>query len=217
MDPAFTAVMDETQVLLRETFATRGRATLPLTGSSGAGMEAAIVNFVDPGDRVVCGVAGMLGERLAGALARAGAEVIRVEGEFGRALEPGRLVAAMDGGCSALAVVHGESSTGVAQPLDGLGAACREHDALLLLDCATSLGGQALRIDEAQVDVGVRGEPRLPRRAARPCTADRGRPRAAQARAAHPARPLVVLRPRRPARAVDRRRARGARTTTSRR
>jgi alanine-glyoxylate transaminase/serine-glyoxylate transaminase/serine-pyruvate transaminase len=123
MDPAFTAVMDETQVLLREAFATRGRATLPLTGSSGAGMEAAIVNFVDPGDRVVCGVAGLLGERLAGALARAGAEVLRVEGEFGRALDPGRLVAAMDGGCSALAVVHGESSTGVAQPLDGLGAA----------------------------------------------------------------------------------------------
>jgi alanine-glyoxylate transaminase / serine-glyoxylate transaminase / serine-pyruvate transaminase len=153
MDPAFTAVMDETQVLLREAFATRGRATLPLTGSSGAGMEAAIVNFVDPGDRVVCGVAGLLGERLAGALARAGAEVLRVEGEFGRALDPGRLVAAMDGGCSALAVVHGESSTGMAQPLDGLGAACREHDALLLVDCATSLGGQPLRIDEAQADV----------------------------------------------------------------
>jgi alanine-glyoxylate transaminase / serine-glyoxylate transaminase / serine-pyruvate transaminase len=153
MDPAFTAVMDETQVLLREAFATRGRATLPLTGSSGAGMEAAIVNFVDPGDRVVCGVAGLLGERLAGALARAGAEMLRVEGEFGRALDPGRLVAAMDGGCSALAVVHGESSTGVAQPLDGLGAACREHDALLLVDCATSLGGQPLRIDEAQADV----------------------------------------------------------------
>ena len=153
MDPAFTAVMDETQVLLREAFFTGARATLPLTGSSGAGMEAALANFVDPGDRVVCGVAGMLGERLAGAVARAGADVIRVEGPFGRALDPELLVAAMDGGCSMLAIVHGESSTGVAQPLDGLGDACREHDALLLVDCATSLGGQELRVDEAGIDV----------------------------------------------------------------
>lgn len=152
-DPAFTAVMDEMQVLLREAFFTHARATLPLAGSSGAGMEAALVNFVDPGDRVVCGVTGLSGEALAGALARAGADVIRVEGPFGRALDPADLIAAMDSGCDALAVVHGESSTGVAQPLDGLGAACHDHEALLLVDCAASLGGQALRIDESLVDV----------------------------------------------------------------
>jgi alanine-glyoxylate transaminase / serine-glyoxylate transaminase / serine-pyruvate transaminase len=153
MDPAFTAVMDETQVLLRDAFATSARATLPITGSSGAGMEAAIANFVDPGDRVVCGVAGLVGERLAGALTRAGADVVRVDGELGRALAPERIVAAMGTGCDAVAVVHGETSTGVAQPLDGLGDACREHDALLLVDCATTLGGQALRLDEELVDV----------------------------------------------------------------
>ena len=153
MDPAFTAVMDETQALLREAFATGARATLPLTGSSGAGMEAALANFVDPGDRVVCGVAGLLGERLAGAIARAGAEVVRVDGELGRALDPKRLITAMSDGCDALAVVHGESSTGVAQSLEGLGEACRERDALLLVDCGTSLGGHPLRVDEALVDV----------------------------------------------------------------
>lgn len=152
-DPAFVAIMDDTQALLREAFATGARATLPVTGSSGAGMEAALANFVDPGDRVVCGVAGLLGERLAGAIARTGAEVARVDGPFGRALAPERLIAAMRTGCDALAVVHGEASTGVCQPLDGLGEACREHDALLLVDCATSLGGQALRVDEGNVDV----------------------------------------------------------------
>jgi len=152
-DPEFTAVMDETQALLREAFASTARATLPITGSTGAGMEAALANFVDPGDRVVCGVAGLGGERLAAAIARAGADVVRVDGELGRALPPERLVAAMEDGCDALAVVHGEVSTGVAQPLDGLGAACRDRDALLLVDCSATLGGQALRVDEQLVDV----------------------------------------------------------------
>jgi alanine-glyoxylate transaminase / serine-glyoxylate transaminase / serine-pyruvate transaminase len=152
-DPAFTAVMDDVQALLREAFFTEARATLPIAGTSGAGTEAAIANFVDPGDRVVCGIAGPLGERLAGAMRRAGAEVVRVDGELGRALAPERLVEAMGGGCDALALVHGESSTGVVQSLDGLGQACRDRDALLLLDCSASLGGQALRVDEALVDV----------------------------------------------------------------
>jgi alanine-glyoxylate transaminase/serine-glyoxylate transaminase/serine-pyruvate transaminase len=152
-DPAFTAVMDETQELLREAFATRARATLALTGSSGAGLEAVVANFVDPGDRIVVGVAGMRAERLAGALERAGAEVVRVEGAWGRALPPERLVAEVGKGCAMLAVVHGETSTGVAAPLHGLGEACREADALLVVDCAPTLGGQALRVDEALVDV----------------------------------------------------------------
>ena len=104
-----------------------------MTGSSGAGTEAVIANFVDPGDRVVCGVAGMLGERLAGAMTRPGAELVRVEGTWGRAIPPERLVAAVRKGCDVLAVVHGESSTGVAQTLDGLGHACREAGALLVV------------------------------------------------------------------------------------
>jgi alanine-glyoxylate transaminase / serine-glyoxylate transaminase / serine-pyruvate transaminase len=152
-DPAFLEVMDDTQALLREAFATTARATFPIAGSSGAGMEAALTNFVDPGDRVVCGVAGLAGERLAGAVARMGAEVVRVDGPFGRALDQERLAEAVRDGCAALAVVHGETSTGVAQPLRGLGEACRERDALLLIDCSSSLGGHPLRVDEALVDV----------------------------------------------------------------
>ncbi len=153
LDPGFTRAMDETQALLREAFFTDARATLPITGSSGAGTEAALANFVDPGDRVVCGVAGLMGERLAAAMSRMGADGVRVEGPLGRALPAERIIAAMGDGCAAVAVVHGEASTGVAQPLDGLGQACRDRDALLLLDCAASLGGQPLRMDEALVDV----------------------------------------------------------------
>jgi alanine-glyoxylate transaminase/serine-glyoxylate transaminase/serine-pyruvate transaminase len=157
MDPAFADIMAETIELLREVFQTENRATLPISGTGSAGMEALVANFVDPGDRVVCGVSGLFGERMADELGRAGAEVVRVEAEWGRAIEPERLIAAAHEGLDAMVVVHGETSTGVAQPLEGLAGICREHDALLLVDCVTSLAGHQLRIDEAGIDAAFSG------------------------------------------------------------
>lgn len=158
LDPAFGELMDRTAQLLRDLFRTANRATLPLSGTGSAGMDAVVVNFVDPGDRVVCGVNGLFGERMADALGRAGAEVVRVEADWGRAIAPERLIAALHGrGAAALFVVHGETSTGVCQPLEGLAAACRDHDALLLVDCVTSLGGQRLAVDEAGIDAAFSG------------------------------------------------------------
>ena len=157
MDPAFAAIMAETIELLREAFQTENTATFPVSGTGSAGMEAMVANFVDPGDRVVCGVHGLFGERMADELARAGAEVVKVEAEWGRAIEPERLIAAAADGLDAMVVVHGETSTGVAQPLDGLADACRDKDALLMIDCVTSLGGHPLRLDEAGVDAAFSG------------------------------------------------------------
>jgi alanine-glyoxylate transaminase/serine-glyoxylate transaminase/serine-pyruvate transaminase len=157
MDPAFAAIMGETIELLREAFQTENTATLPVSGTGSAGMEALVANFVDPGDRVVCGVHGLFGMRMADELARAGAEVVKVEAEWGRAIDPERLIAAASDGLDAMVVVHGETSTGVAQPLDGLADACRDKDALLLIDCVTSLGGHPLRLDEAGVDAAFSG------------------------------------------------------------
>src|SRR4051794_14091878 len=157
MDPAFAGVMGETIELLREAFQTANVATLPVSGTGSAGMEALVANFVDPGDRVVCGVHGLFGQRMADELERAGADVVRVEQEWGRAIPVERLVEAARGGLDAMVVVHGETSTGVAQPLDGLADACRDQDALLLLDCVTSLTGHPLRLDEAGVDAAFSG------------------------------------------------------------
>src|SRR3978361_507222 len=109
MDPAFADIMAETIELLREVFQTENRATLPVSGTGSAGMEAMVANFVDPGDRVVCGVNGLFGARVAGGLSRAGAEVIRVEAEWGRAIDPAALIAAADGGLDAMVVVHAET------------------------------------------------------------------------------------------------------------
>ncbi len=158
MDPAFADIMGETIALMREAFGTENLATLPISGTGSAGMEALVANFVDPGDRVVCGVNGLFGVRMADELARAGADVVQVQAEWGRAVPVEQLVEAADGGdTAAIVVVHGETSTGVAQPLEGLADACREHDALLLVDCVTSLGGHPLRIDEAGVDAAFSG------------------------------------------------------------
>ncbi len=157
MDPAFAAIMSETIALLRDAFQTENVATLPISGTGSAGMEALVCNFVDPGDRVVCGVNGLFGNRMADELARAGAEVVRVEAPWGRAIEQERLIAAASDGLDAMVVVHGETSTGVAQPLDGLADACHERDALLMIDCVTSIGGHELRIDESGVDAAFAG------------------------------------------------------------
>lgn len=158
LDPDFVVLMSETAQLLRDTFVTANRATLPVSGTGSAGMDAMVSNFVRPGDRVVCGVNGLFGERMADALRRAGAEVVRVEAEWGRAIDPDLLIAAArTGRLSAMFVVHGETSTGVCQPLDGLADACRDHDALLLIDCVTSLAGHELRLDDANVDAAFSG------------------------------------------------------------
>ena len=157
LDPVFVELMEETADLLRATFRTENAATLPVSATGSGGMDALLANFVEPGDRVVVGVNGLFGERLADALGRAGADVVRVEAEWGRALDLDELGAAVDAGADALCVVHGETSTGVCQPLDGLGERCRAAGALLLVDCVTTLSGQPVLLDEWGVDAAFSG------------------------------------------------------------
>lgn len=157
LDPAFGALMDETAALLREAFRTDNRVALPISGTGSAGMDAMVANLIRPGDRVVCGVHGLFGERMADALGRQGAEVVRVEAEWGRALDTAALRSAVTPGTAALFVVHGETSTGVAQPLDGLADAIHDAGGLLLVDCVTSLTGHRLELDASGVDAAFSG------------------------------------------------------------
>jgi len=158
LDPAFGALMDEVAAGLRDAFRTANRVAIPLSGTGSGGMDAMVANLVRAGDRVVCGVHGLFGERMADALARQGADVVRVEAQWGRAIPTEALVAAIAAGDTAAAfVVHGETSTGVAQPLHGIADACHEQGALFLLDCVTSLTGHPLDLDAAGVDAAFSG------------------------------------------------------------
>ncbi len=154
LDPDFLALLDETMVRLREAFATTNPLTLPLSGTGSAGMEAAFVNLVRPGDPVVVGVNGLFGERMCELAARHGAEVVRVEAPWGRPLDPEAVLAAHPGP-AIIAVVHAETSTGVRNDVEPLGRG--KGEALLLVDTVTSLGGIELAVDDWQVDVAYSG------------------------------------------------------------
>jgi alanine-glyoxylate transaminase/serine-glyoxylate transaminase/serine-pyruvate transaminase len=154
LDPDFIALLDETNERLREVFRTGNALTFPVSGTGSAGMEAAFVNVVRPGDVVVVGVNGVFGGRMCDVAARCGAEVVRVDVEWGRAIDPQLLLDAHPSP-AVIAVVHAETSTGVRNDVDALGAS--KGDALLLVDCVTSLGGIPVEIDAWGVDLAYSG------------------------------------------------------------
>jgi alanine-glyoxylate transaminase/serine-glyoxylate transaminase/serine-pyruvate transaminase len=155
LDPAFLRIMDETQALLRLAFQTENALTFPLPGTGSSGMEAAMVNLLEPGDTAIVGVAGFFGERLADAARRLGADVVRVEAEWGTPIPPDTFVAALKQHPHArvAAIVQGETSTGVLQPVAEIARAARDGDTLLVVDAVTSFGGTALPVDAWGVDV----------------------------------------------------------------
>jgi len=157
LDPAFVEVMEEVAGLLRATFRTENRTAFPVSATGSGGMQTMVDNLLRPQDRVIVGINGLFGERMSDALTRRGAEVVRVEAEWGRAIPTERLVAAAEEPFAALFVVHGETSTGVVQPLEALAEACAQHGALFMIDCVTSLGGQPLDLDAAGVDAAFSG------------------------------------------------------------
>lgn len=158
LDPSFLSVMDETQRLLRFLFQTENALTIPVSGTGSAGMETCFVNMLEPGDEVVVCVNGVFGTRMSDIVNRLGAQLIRVDGEWGRAIDPGAVRKAVRGrGPKLLAVVHAETSTGVCQPLEDLADIARESGALFLVDTVTSLGGMEVALDKIGIDLAYSG------------------------------------------------------------
>jgi alanine-glyoxylate transaminase/serine-glyoxylate transaminase/serine-pyruvate transaminase len=154
LDPLYIELMGEVQELLRYAWQTDNRLTLPMSGTGSAAMEATLANTVEPGDKVLIAIKGYFGHRLADMAGRYGAEVITIERPWGEAFDLTELEQALITHRPAiLAIVHAETSTGVCQPMQGVGALCRRYDCLLLLDTVTSLGGVPLFLDEWQVDL----------------------------------------------------------------
>jgi alanine-glyoxylate transaminase / serine-glyoxylate transaminase / serine-pyruvate transaminase len=154
LDPAFLTVMNDIQSLLRNVFQTTNRFTVAVSGTGSAGMEAAVVNLVEPGDTVIVGVNGIFGTRLATVVERCGGKAIRVEAPWGQIIEPNMIEQALrrSGPVKAVAVVHAETSTGAWQPIEPISRLCRDHGALLIVDTVTSLGGMPVEVDRWGID-----------------------------------------------------------------
>jgi alanine-glyoxylate transaminase/serine-glyoxylate transaminase/serine-pyruvate transaminase len=154
LDPLYVELMGEVQELLRYAWQTDNRLTLPMSGTGSAAMEATLANTVEPGDTVLVAVKGYFGNRLVDMAGRYRANVKVIEKPWGEAFTKEELEAALiEHKPTILAMVHAETSTGVCQPMEGIGDLCGKHDCLLLLDTVTSLGGVPLYLDEWKVDL----------------------------------------------------------------
>jgi alanine-glyoxylate transaminase / serine-glyoxylate transaminase / serine-pyruvate transaminase len=158
LDPEFLALLDETLGLMRHVYQTENELTLPVSGTGMSGMEALLSNLLEPGQRLLVCAAGFFGNRLEEVARRHGIEVTKIEKPWGQVFTPEEVEAGLrQSDARVVALVHAETSTGALQPMDGLAEAARRHDALLMLDCVTSLGGVAVKLDEWGVDAAYSG------------------------------------------------------------
>jgi len=157
-DPEFWKLMDETQELLRHAFQTANALTLPVSGTGMAGMEAVLSNLLEPGDPLLVCTAGFFGNRLEEVALRHGALVTKLEKPWGDVFNLPEIEAALQkSGAKVVAIVQAETSTGALQPMEGLAEVVHRHGALLVMDCVTSLGGVAVKLDEWGVDAAYSG------------------------------------------------------------
>jgi alanine-glyoxylate transaminase/serine-glyoxylate transaminase/serine-pyruvate transaminase len=159
LDPAFIGLMDEVKDLLRLAFRTGNALTMPVSGPGTAGMECTVVNLVEPGDTVVVCVNGVFGGRLRDMAERAGARVVLVEDPWGRAVDPEKLdeTLARHPEARIVAFVQAETSTGALSDARTLARIAHEHDALVIVDAVTALGGVPLETDAWELDAVYAG------------------------------------------------------------
>jgi alanine-glyoxylate transaminase/serine-glyoxylate transaminase/serine-pyruvate transaminase len=152
LDPQFLEIMEQEQKMLRQVFRTENRLTLPVSATGSGGMEASLVNMIEPGEEVIVGVAGYFAARMAEIAARCRAVVHRLEKTWGDSFETAEIeeVFARHPNARILALVHGETSTGALQPLREIGALCREQNRLLLVDAVATAGTSTSAIPAAR-------------------------------------------------------------------
>jgi alanine-glyoxylate transaminase/serine-glyoxylate transaminase/serine-pyruvate transaminase len=159
LDPKFLEIMNEVQAQLRAVLRTENAFTIAVSGTGSAGMEAALVNLLEPGDAAVVVAAGVFGNRMADIVGRCGGRLVKLEVPWGETIEPGVIEETLkrEGKVKVVALVHAETSTGAQQPIDGLGKLCHAHGALLVVDTVTSLGGVPVEVDAWEADAVYSG------------------------------------------------------------
>jgi (S)-ureidoglycine-glyoxylate aminotransferase len=157
-DPEMTGYMNEVMALYRPLFGTENRWTFLVDGTARAGIEAALVSLVVPGDTVLVIDFGRFGLLLTEILERIGARVEMVSAPWGQVVPADAIAAAIERTApKVVATVHGDTSTTMAQPLDQLGALCRAAGALSYVDATATLGGMPGEADAWGIDVVTAG------------------------------------------------------------
>ena len=154
LDPDYVRMLEDVSGLLGKVFQTGDAATMALSGTGSAGMEAGLSSLLEPGDTVIVCICGFFGERMVDMAARVGANVVALRSDWGEPFPPEMLQDALEEhpDVKLVAIIHAETSTGVRQPLEEISRLAREHDALFMVDAVTSLGGNNLAFDEWGID-----------------------------------------------------------------
>lgn len=156
LDPAFLGVMDDAMSWLRQIYQTSNHNTVPMSATGSAGIEAMMVNLLEPGDDVIVGIIGYFGQRLADVASRTGANVRIIEAPFGEVIPPEKFEEELKRKPAKLiALVHAETSTGALQPVAEVAEIAHRYGALIAIDCVTSLGGLPVKIDEWGIDAAA--------------------------------------------------------------
>lgn len=158
LDPEFLKIQDRIQEMLRLVFRSTGPIVLPVSGTGTSGMECAFANLIERGDKAVIAVAGYFGARMVEVAERCGAIVTKVEAPWGEIVAPARVIEAIRAHKpKVVALVHAETSTGVLQPVEEIATAAKAANALVILDCVTSLGGLPVEVDAWGIDFAYSG------------------------------------------------------------
>ena len=153
LDPYFVELMDQVMRSLRGVFRTANHHTLPISATGSAGIETIMMNLLEDGDSAVIGVAGYFGHRMAEMARRAGADVRVVEVPSGQTLDPSQIEAELKKKPAKLVgFVHAETTTGACQPIAPMVEVAKKYDALVAMDCVTSLAGLPIDLDALGVD-----------------------------------------------------------------
>ena len=159
LDPQFLEILNDIRSMLQQVFQTRNELTLAVSGTGSAGMETCVVNLIEPGDRMLVCIAGVFGQRMKDVAERAGAAVTAIEVPWGQVFPPEAVAQAIEqnGPFKVVGIVHAETSTGAAQPIEPIAQVVHDADSLLLVDTVTSLGGLALHVDDWEIDACYSG------------------------------------------------------------
>ncbi len=154
LDPYLLSIMDDLKEMLRQIMKTRNELTITLSGTGSAGMEAAFVNLVEPGDPVLILVNGFFGARMQEVASRVGANVDVLEFPWGTPVVTDVVQKKIkQGSYKIVGMIHGETSTGVENPIAAVGALLKGSDTIYVVDAVTTLGGLEISMDEWNIDV----------------------------------------------------------------